>query len=356
MRKRKCLILILSFFMVLIFMIRGTSVSASDAEDLSQYYENSDLIYYMSDESDIHPYTHNGDSNYTIDRYKDELLATNMKYNYGATINGDDPIVNIIPRKYFVEETELTVVGGSEYAYAIETKKSETLPTYYISHVMVVDIENNIKENNYDIESYQISVTLNKLFEYEYVTLLKEYNYMPPNNFIDNIDDSSIALKVASSYIGDDVVAPLPSNYVRYTYIPIHFDDLNEWKINDINIIGQLTNTNDYNQSDDNYKSKEDDGYFFIGDRVEYLSNETELIEYGYNPNWEEITGDCIGVIMSFFPIPTKVDVTLGLIELGSDLIFVDDSEIIHNTYTSEDYFSSEPHEFVSTRDGQIEE
>ena len=198
MRKRKCLILILSFFTVLIFMIRGTSVSASDAEDLSQYYENSDLIYYMSDESDIHPYTYNGDSNYTIDRYKDELLATNMKYNYGATINGDDPIVNIIPRKYFVEETELTVVGGSEYAYAIETKKSETLPTYYISHVMVVDIENNIEEYSYDIEFKDCTYNLIDVHVYNTFNNKKIYktmiSFLCPSNYgtIENVKLSSV--------------------------------------------------------------------------------------------------------------------------------------------------------------------
>ena len=48
-------------------MIRGTSVSASDAEDLTQYYENSDLIYYMSDESNIHPYTYKNKRKTIID-------------------------------------------------------------------------------------------------------------------------------------------------------------------------------------------------------------------------------------------------------------------------------------------------
>ena len=60
-------------------MIRGTSVSASDAEDLSQYYENSDLIYDMSDESDIYPYTYKNNSNWTIDDYRYKLNASKIE-------------------------------------------------------------------------------------------------------------------------------------------------------------------------------------------------------------------------------------------------------------------------------------
>ncbi len=210
MGKRKCIILILSFFIGLI--LNGNSVSA--LEDFSQYYEDSDLIYDMSNLSNITPYTYNNDNSYTIDKYKDELLATKMKYYYSATVYDDDPIVNIIPRKYFTEETAFTVVGGSEYAYAIKTEKViESKSTYYKSYVMVVDIENNIKEYRYDIEQNLISVSLNKLFEYKYVTLLKEYDYMPPSNFLDNIDCDMRSINVCSSYTKDDVVLPLPSNY-----------------------------------------------------------------------------------------------------------------------------------------------
>jgi hypothetical protein len=348
-------------------MIRGTSASASADEDLSQYYENSDLIYDMSDTSNIHPYTYKNNINWTIDDYRYKLNASKIEYSYydsTTIIYGDDPIVNIIPRENFTKETEFKVVCGSEYIYAIETKKVEgkDSSTCYISHVVVIDIDNNIEEYSYDIKSNQIIVSLNKLFEFEYITLLKEYDYK---------STIGLRLTVDSSYEEADVVVPY--SYNNSNYMSKGFENIEGWEISDINIIGQLSNTNDYNQSDDKYVSKEDNGYFFIGDRVEYLSNEIEIVD---NEEKNEMIKDGITDIATITvetaveaaaeainpvlgpilaTLDTGIDISIGLVKIVYGFS-ENDYKIIHNTYTSEDYFSSEPHEFMTTSDGQIKE
>ena len=83
-------------------------------------YEDSDEIYILGNINER--YRKNGKT-YTIDDYENELLGSETSIDNVTrtlTVLEDDPIVNIIPRDYFLYENQ-SYGNGDEYFYCIDT-------------------------------------------------------------------------------------------------------------------------------------------------------------------------------------------------------------------------------------------
>ena len=216
MRKLKYFVLSISLVLFLLLICNSKKIEASSEASYklySDYYENSDLIYNMEDKNNISPYLVDG-KEIQIDEYCEKLFTTGTSKSFSQTrlkVYNDDPIVNIIPRELFTSETEFKISAGSEYIYAIETEYIDYRRSpYYESHVMVIDIDNNIEDNNSNIENDLIKIRFEKLFEYKYITLLKEYDYGCPESLRDTVDYSPY-IEVCD-YEMDDIVIALPTN------------------------------------------------------------------------------------------------------------------------------------------------
>lgn len=174
-----------------LLFLNNNKVNASEnlsQESYSNYYENSDLVYEMSDLSNITPYLYNNEE-VLIDDYKDKLYRSTLVKETDNTnhvyynILDDDPIVNIIPKELFTKEIDVVIVDGDEYTYTIKTEPVEDINDgfiYYISHVMVLDIDSNIENYSFNVTNDLIETTVTKLFEYKYVTLSKENDFRAP--------------------------------------------------------------------------------------------------------------------------------------------------------------------------------
>ena len=92
----------LILFTGLISFFLSTKVEAKDIYDPA-VYENSDLIYLNGDINQ--KYLNEYKRQYSIDDYENELIGSQMMFDINTqelNIYGDDPIVNIIPRDYFI--------------------------------------------------------------------------------------------------------------------------------------------------------------------------------------------------------------------------------------------------------------
>lgn len=110
-----------------IFLNMFNKTYAYSNMDLSYYYENSNEIYDLSDISSIKIINDEKGCPYTIDRYSNELYDFNTKTigtaNKILEVYGDNPIVNIIPREYFLN-VGTYYKTGKEYGYYISTEKT----------------------------------------------------------------------------------------------------------------------------------------------------------------------------------------------------------------------------------------
>jgi len=357
----KGLRVLFSLFVIgtIIFLLSNNNelkaASQITGETYSDYYENSDLVYDMSDLSNITPYLYNNEE-VLIDDYNDKLFKSNLKISAAATratAYGDDPIVNIIPKELFTKEVNITICSGEEYVYAIETKYVDySRSPYYESHVMVIDIDNNIKNNSFDIESNLIKVSITKLFEYNYLTLLKEYDYGNPEGLRDTVNFNSF-IKV-EKFDDDYIVVPKPTDSSM-----MNFYSLNEWTLNNINVIGSLKNINALNVYDEDYCLSDDKGLFFIGSGVEYNCHSIVFDEaIDFKQALLSMT-DYLSYIPGLSELKL-VGTAVSAINLGNSLVGTfknlasTSSSIIENTYTSNASFASPDHYYYSTTQGQI--
>lgn len=341
-----------------LLFLNNNKVNASEnlsQESYSYYYENSDLVYEMSDLSNITPYLYNNEE-VLIDDYNDKLFKSNLKISAAATratAYGDDPIVNIIPKELFTKEVNITICSGEEYVYAIETKYVDySRSPYYESHVIVIDIDNNIKNNSFDIESNLIKVSITKLFEYKYLTLLKEYDYGNPEGLRDTVNFNSF-IKV-ENFDDDYIVVPKPTDGSM-----MNFYSPNEWTLNNINVIGSLKNINALNVYDEDYCLSDDKGFFFIGSGVEYNCHSIVFDETADFKQALLSMTDYISYIPGLSEVKL-ISTALSAINLGNSLVGTfknlasTSSSIIENTYTSNASFASPDHYYYSTTQGQI--
>ena len=255
------------FFILFFVVINIKGVYASNQDDYESYisyYNDSDEIYDMSDRDNINSL------NYSISNYGPFLYASNLEYlndEQKIKVNGTDPISNIIPIEYFYEETE-NVFIGKEYVSFIHTEeiKESNKVVAYKSHVAVIDINDNI--NNNQITNSYIELSVNRLFEYNYVTILKSKNYILPYW---ELNMSILNKMIISNDISDDyLIIPL----VNISYATIEKKQVPAVKVSNINMLSTFINSNDYNEYDNNYNMMSDDGYFFTGMAVDYYATQ----------------------------------------------------------------------------------
>lgn len=361
----------------MLFLISNINVKANSSVDLTSfeyddYYVNSDLIYDMSDVDNITPYYYDGEE-ILIDDYKEKLYRSTLEYSLDNTnhyyykILEDDPIVNIIPKGLFTKEIDIKIVDGDEYLYVIKTEANTDINNgalYYISHVMVLDFDNNIEDDSFIVSNNLIETTVTKLFEYKYITLLKEYDYSAPTFLRDTVCSyNADGELVFSSYARVD--ASFDEDYVVIPYFtssPMIFTEVNDWTIDNIGFIANLMNANSLNQNDTGYNPNLDDGYFFIGNRVECKTCEIEVKEYtdykGAITNLlnlsDEVGDDFLSKYLTY-NVLSVISKTYNITKSICNIISCfDNEEIIYTEYDTSESFTSGTNYNYSTKESQL--
>ncbi len=182
-----------------------------------------------------------------------------------ATITGDDPIVNFIPRELFTRENE-TFVSGNGYSFYIYTSNKDTSNSKcFKSTVAIFDAQDTL-QGDYQ---YKLTVTPILLLDYIYVTT------EVPQIKLCQTKVSPYATAQYSKYCTiqlsngiSNAIIPCPSEKSNRNY---EFATSGRISVERMSFSSTVYNVNSYNQGDTQYDIDNDYGYFIIGADYNYL-------------------------------------------------------------------------------------
>lgn len=241
----------LILFTGLISFFLSTKVEAKDIYNPA-VYENSDLIYLNGDINQ--KYLNEYKRQYSIDDYENELIGSQMMFDINTqelNIYGDDPIVNIIPRDYFINEG-IHSANGDEYFYYIKTEFEYVYCRGFkieVPHslVLIVNYEANLSDNtSYDTIINNCITERMEVIQYDYYTINKNYifegDYYLPANY---------AMHKANIYVEDDIVI-IPDGIITIKD-KLEFSQMGYYVLNNLWCSNTIINSYDTNQNNGMY-------------------------------------------------------------------------------------------------------
>ena len=251
--KKISFVLVLILTMGIIVQSLKTTTKASSAElpnpDTKIYYNNESCSEYTDSD-----YLYNDESN-TIFTYKNNVWRKNLEETsiYSIKVLGDDGIINIIPRDYFIHRGEYFIIG-EEYAFYLNTTELNEYENEI--EVFIIDIERTYDLDNIETAS-QVTHKVTPIFQAEYLYLTSQkgnFNYSGYyNNKYKTIDINNLSGQ-------SSIVIPKPY-FMENGY---HFAETKSFFFNDVSFSAFLQNEQHLNIGDTKYEPSEDKGSFFI--------------------------------------------------------------------------------------------
>lgn len=208
----------------------ATTSPSQSVEEVCAEYTDSDII---------------PETGLTIREYPTELALGTVSFDHEAVVHEDDPIVNIIPRQYFVERGEHFYIG-KEYGFFVSTKEMYTNSASNLIIAFVFDIS-----SMHDMEQTQnrVIVKVQPLFQYyyAYLTQTDDYYIIPQTGayvYWDRISQNGNVIPLVLSE-----TEALPST---------------EFYLKDVSFSITLYNEQELNTINKRYRPKDDDGSFII--------------------------------------------------------------------------------------------
>lgn len=238
-------------------------------EEMAAAYTNDDNFKYYTDYSSIQSYSE------SAHKYKNnldygDLFAATVSFGIAYyNVQGDDAIVEIIPKSYFCFEGTTTYIG-KEYGFFIKTVKEtyydgivSGTTSNYRSYVIVFDI---INSTNLAQNTDRAIFTVKVLFSMEFIAINENESYIWRK--FDAMDTEHLN----DNY--DYVMRSEVHNYTNEHYTVVPLFDMNDYAftnryyLNDISFAGNLQNEQDYNTYDSYYSANNDIGSYFT--RLDY--------------------------------------------------------------------------------------
>lgn len=223
----------------------ATSSEEATTEELCKLYTDDDMVY---------------GTGYTIRMYPTDLLANNIDNNVDIRpqVYGDDPIVNIIPRQYFVERGEHFYIGN-EYGFFVSTREIEANHTNNLIVALVFDISSG---TDLDQTKNTVVLEVNHIFQYYYA-------------YLTQTDDYYIIPGFGGAPVYCDGVSA-QGNVIPVVHGDNQVMESDEYFLKDIRFGLTLYNEQELNTINNGYNAHSDDGSFIIGQ--DYSCNGVELI------------------------------------------------------------------------------
>ena len=175
-----------------------------------------------------------------------------------CTVDGDDPIVKIIPKELF-ERRGVYLHIGREYGFYVNTQKLEDNSNQ--STVFVFDIEKKLLDPEYPS---QYIIEIRPLFQYKYCFLTSDYGFDA-----DGKSYSELCYKLNCSM--SSVVVPKPEVKVDKVYNTIYsFEETKEYFIKDASFGLALFNEQELNIPDKGYNRDNDNGSFITRTNINF--------------------------------------------------------------------------------------
>lgn len=255
--------------------------------------------------------------------------------NSGITINDDDPIVQYVPKQYFLTEGQHLYVG-EDYGYYIYTFGDGYYFNEWHSHgnlrsiVLGFEIVFYTTGNTATKDDFRYRIKI--LFQREYLTLLPdglrvtalgdfEFGGAMESKTFDQFRRSTyrdLRINVnpaAGVNVGDGLVTPVPQLFKG----DVVYQDVDVFFLNNIAVSANIMNEQDPNAGDAGYNCYEDEGCFLIGTgfdiaAVEHIHNEDDIKGLGIY-SAEAITKKLVSTVLSFVPYGEFVGCALDIFE-----------------------------------------
>ncbi|MDE6060797.1 MAG: hypothetical protein K2G31_04945 [Clostridia bacterium] len=302
-----CIALLLCTSIFVFFHFENTNVAlaadtnTANLEELAKAYTDSDTIYGMQK---------------SIREYPSALYQTKARVSSGKlVIDGDDPIVNVIPRAYFVERGEHLYIG-KEYGFFVNSYAQSSTSKNNIVEILVFDISTNT-----DLEKTtdRLIVRVEPIFQYYYAYVNGSEKYVVCQETLLSIDYS---INSTANYI-----APLPKQNKK-------FEAYDKYYLKDISFGALLQNEQELNTSNEQYQPEQDDGAFIIGQDYTYkgvwrdkdkLSDAADDLATSASALIVDTIGFAFGVASIFTPPPINYALGIfscftGFLAVGNDI------------------------------------
>lgn len=305
---------------------RARSAEAEELYSLEDYLDSDNLLLYKSvtiqdyADSIVTDYVGHGTVGETF-KHHSECYIDSDTIGTGVIATDDDPIVQIIPRKYFTEVCTATAFGN-DYGFFIKT---ELVDSQLYSHVMVMDYEFE------DIGTVGVQTIFKVLFQTTFTYVTPEsthYRCLEPDGALSLTQTFAI-----HSQSGRNMVVPV-IGALPYE----HYLNTNKFYIKDLQQIGNFKNLQhpDKFYNDGVYNPYNDHGMYLRGFGYEAVYSEQvkgdglsveEIIELGkigakiFVPQLKAIAG-----LKSLLDIFSKVDKTVGILKSVEEIFEISDS------------------------------
>ncbi|MBD5091946.1 MAG: hypothetical protein HDT36_01010, partial [Clostridiales bacterium] len=264
-----CITLLLCTSLLVFFHFENSGIAfaadtnTTNVEGLAKSYTDSDTINGMQK---------------SIREYPSALYQTKARISGGKlVIDGDDPIVNIIPRAYFVERSEHIYIG-KEYGFFINSHAQSATSKNNIIEVLVFDITTNT-----DLEKTtdRLIVRVEPIFQYYY-----GYVIGTETNISYNETSLNINYNISSTA---NYIVPLPNNN--------KFEQYNKYFLKDISFGATLYNEQELNTINTQYQPEQDDGAFII--MYDYMYKGVKHNKKGFDENNKEIASNSVDLALN---------------------------------------------------------
>ena len=278
----------------------------------------------------------------TLDNYLQNEYGTESSFDSAElllSVSGDDPIVEYVPKEYFMQDGQHMYIGD-DYGYYIYTfpdgkygsgdwifesfgNKRSIVFGFEIKYERIGDVDEARDGFGYFIRP---------LFQREFATLMpngtndvgigdySQWNEYSRTTLSFRQDVFTYAMSCALAdgvSKNEGIVLPVP-NYVRSSD-ELNFTEINVFYLTDLIVSASIENAQDVNDGDDDYSIEADNGCFLIGtgfemSALEYVVEEENLSGFALYTA-EAITKTAVSTVLGYIPGGTAISIAMDLFE-----------------------------------------
>lgn len=267
--------IIFAIILTMLTGLFGKSINKAYAAEISSIntaYPYDEEYFDRFTDSDSLLDLQSGQQTGTIQDYKKSLYRTGIKSYTTDTncaifnVDGDDPIIRIIPRELF-ERRGTYLHIGREYGFYVNTEKLNENANKSVAFVFDI-IKYPLNNSNYPS---QYVIEIRPLFQYKYY-------YLTDNN---GFDASNTELQYKTNDSLSSIIVPAPTLYksIIDKKLTVNFYETKQYFLKDISFGLGLANEQELNIGDRKYNKNDDNGSFITRADVVFsgVGNQSKL-------------------------------------------------------------------------------
>lgn len=267
--------IIFAIILTILTGLFGKSINKAYAAEISSIntiYPYDEEYFDRFTDSDSLLDLQSGQQTGTIQDYKKSLYRTGIKSYTTDTncaifnVDGDDPIIRIIPRELF-ERRGTYLHIGREYGFYVNTEKLNENANKSVAFVFDI-IKYPLNNSNYPS---QYVIEIRPLFQYKYY-------YLTDNN---GFDASNTELQYKTNDSLSSIIVPAPTLYksIIDKKLTVNFYETKQYFLKDISFGLGLANEQELNIGDRKYNKNDDNGSFITRADVVFsgVGNQSKL-------------------------------------------------------------------------------